>query len=298
MNKAVWGLYRVLLNSADPRVDVHTPLTTHPGRRRSFFVTRAPRPPPPRCSREHQRSAHSRTAYTLARATRHTALAACGAGRAVRRIADQSNHAETLYRPRGNTQHTHGGYNANTEVASVKPYPPPFSSPRRGRRASVARAVGFSREVGDEPDKVADRDGRRDAHGEDAGVVVVPGRSKGGEIGGCVGGGLLEHPRQWLGAQGSDLSPFRSGQRCQTDPEEARGLTSDTGVTLVMLSGGLLQHQITPQAASGSGEPWPTSRSGGAGPAISGVFSTCCRASSWPGTPPSAWHPPRPASPG
>eukprot|EP00964_Phaeocystis_antarctica_P156690 scaffold126491_cov54-Phaeocystis_antarctica.AAC.4 len=95
----------------------------------------------------------------------------------------------------------------------------------------------------------------------------------------------------------ASLGGAELARRCQAYPGEARSLATDTGATLVMLSGGLLQHQITPQAASGSGDPLPTSRSGGAGPAISGVFSTCCRASSWPGTPPSASHPPRHASP-
>ena len=45
---------------------------------------------------------------------------------------------------------------------------------------------------------------------------------KGGEIGG-FGGGLLEHPRQWLGAQWRGLFPWecRAAQSRQARPEEA-----------------------------------------------------------------------------
>eukprot|EP00964_Phaeocystis_antarctica_P143146 scaffold108637_cov60-Phaeocystis_antarctica.AAC.3 len=48
---------------------------------------------------------------------------------------------------------------------------------------------------------------------------------KGGEIGG-FGGGWLEHPRQWLGAQWPDLSPWvsRNAQSRQARPEEAQEL--------------------------------------------------------------------------
>ena len=108
---------------------------------------------------------------------------------AVRCIADHIRGSE---QPCGHIiqaqrQHTHGlqREHGSSECKAVPSSLHPPSAPRHG----VARAVGFSREVGDEPDKVADRDGRRDTHGEDAGVVVVPGGSKGGEIGGCVGGG-------------------------------------------------------------------------------------------------------------
>ena len=63
---------------------------------------------------------------------------------------------------------------------------------------------------------------------------------KGGEMGG-LGGGELEHPRQWLGAQRPGFSPERRViQSCQARPEEARGPTSGTA------KGGHFDHAASP----------------------------------------------------